>query len=90
MSKINGIKGDRWRYKPGQNKVFPISRSKFGEYLKCKRCFYLNTIKGLKSPSMPGWPLNSATDRFFCFLSWAIDARPNKHNKIFYLKGKNP
>ena len=67
MSKINGIKGDRWRYKPGQNKVFPISRSKFGEYLKCKRCFYLNTIKGLKSPSMPGWPLNSATDEMLKF-----------------------
>ena len=62
MSKFNGIKGDRWRYKPGQNKTFPISRSKFGEFLKCKRCFYLNTVEGLKTPSMPGWPLNSATD----------------------------
>ena len=62
MVKLNGIKGDRWRYRPGQNQVFPISRSKFGEYLNCKRCFYLNTIKGLKKPSMPGWPLNSATD----------------------------
>ena len=67
MSKINGIKGDRWKYNPGQNKVFPVSRSKFGEYLKCKRCFYLNTIKGLKSPSMPGWPLNSATDEMLKF-----------------------
>ena len=62
MSKFSGIKGERWRYKPGQNKTFPISRSKFGEYLKCKRCFYLNIVEGLKAPSMPGWPLNSATD----------------------------
>ena len=38
MEKVNGIKGYRWRYKPGQNEVFPISRSKFGEYLKCKSC----------------------------------------------------
>ena len=67
MNEISGIKGDRWRYLPGQNKLFPISRSKFGEYLKCKRCFYLNTIKGLKTPSMPGWPLNSATDEMLKF-----------------------
>ena len=62
MSKINGIKGDRWRYKPGQNKVFPISRSKFGEYLKCKRCFYLDRVIGLDPPGTPGWTLNVTTD----------------------------
>ena len=78
MEKINGIKGHRWRYKPGQNEVFPISRSKFGEYLKCKRCFYLNTIKGLKSPSMPGWPLNSATDEM---LKYEFDIHRKKQTQ---------
>ena len=78
MEKVNGIKGYRWRYKPGQNEVFPISRSKFGEYLKCKRCFYLNTIKGLKSPSMPGWPLNSATDEM---LKYEFDIHRKKQTQ---------
>tara|TARA_B100000886_G_C20403438_1_gene483638 strand:- start:922 stop:1692 length:771 start_codon:yes stop_codon:yes gene_type:complete len=59
---MKGIKADRWKYKPKQNKIFSISRSKFSNYLYCKRCFYLDVVKGLKSPSMPGWPLNSATD----------------------------
>ena len=59
---MKGIKGNRWRYFPGQKEVFPISRSKFGNFLNCKRCFYLDVVEGLKSPSMPGWPLNSATD----------------------------
>tara|TARA_E500000178_G_scaffold276023_1_gene274903 strand:- start:345 stop:1109 length:765 start_codon:yes stop_codon:yes gene_type:complete len=59
---MKGIKGDRWRYKPKQNKIFPISRTKFGNFLDCQRCFYLDVVEGLKSPSMPGWALNSATD----------------------------
>ena len=58
----NGIKQERYIYKSGQNEEFPISRSKFGDFLKCKRCFYLNTVKGLKEPGTPGWSLNSATD----------------------------
>jgi hypothetical protein len=59
---MKGIKGDRWRYTPKQSKIFPISRTKFNNFLECKRCFYLDVVEGLKSPSMPGWPLNSATD----------------------------
>ena len=59
---MKGIKGDRWRYTPKQSKIFPISRTKFSNFLECKRCFYLDVVEGLKSPSMPGWPLNSATD----------------------------
>jgi len=44
------------------NEVFRISRSKFSNFLECKRCFYLERVKGLKDPSMPGWALNSAVD----------------------------
>lgn len=41
---------------------FKISRSKFSNFLSCKRCFYLDRVIGLKEPSMPGWALNLAVD----------------------------
>ena len=49
-------------YQKGTNEVFKISRSKFSNFLDCSRCFYLERVKGLKDPSMPGWALNSAVD----------------------------
>ncbi len=49
-------------YTKGSNTIFRISRSKFSNFLECKRCFYLERVKGLKDPSMPGWSLNSAVD----------------------------
>jgi len=49
-------------YQKGTNEVFKISRSKFSNFLDCSRCFYLERVKGLKDPSMPGWSLNSAVD----------------------------
>jgi len=49
-------------YSRGSNAIFRISRSKFNNFLACKRCFYLDRVKGLKDPSMPGWSLNSAVD----------------------------
>ena len=49
-------------YTKGTNKIFKISRSKFSNFLECKRCFYLERVKGLKDPGMPGWSLNSAVD----------------------------
>jgi hypothetical protein len=49
-------------YQRGSNEVFKISRSKFSNFLDCQRCFYLERVKGLKDPSMPGWALNSAVD----------------------------
>ena len=49
-------------YKKGLNETFKISRSKFSSFLDCKRCFYLDRVKGLKDPGMPGWSLNVAVD----------------------------
>ena len=49
-------------YQKGTNKVFKISRSKFSNFIDCPRCFYLERVKGLKDPSMPGWALNTAVD----------------------------
>ena len=49
-------------YQKGTNEPFVISRSKFSNFIDCPRCFYLDRVKGLKEPSMPGWSLNSAVD----------------------------
>ena len=49
-------------YSPNQTDTFKISRSKFNDFLTCQRCFYLDRVKGLGSPSMPGWTLNETTD----------------------------
>ena len=49
-------------YKPGQKDVFKISRSKFSNFMDCKRCFYLDRVKGLQEPGMPGWALNTTVD----------------------------
>ena len=49
-------------YIKGSNTPFKISRSKFNNFLSCKRCFYLDRVKGLKEPSMPGWALNITVD----------------------------
>jgi hypothetical protein len=49
-------------YQRGTNETFTISRSKFSNFIDCPRCFYLDRVKGLKEPSMPGWALNSAVD----------------------------
>ena len=49
-------------YDKKSNTPFKVSRSKFFNFLSCKRCFYLDRVKGLKEPSMPGWALNIAVD----------------------------
>ena len=41
-------------YTPNQNEDFKISRGKFSDFLTCPRCFYLDRVKGLASPGMPG------------------------------------
>ena len=49
-------------YLPNQTEDFRISRSKFSDFLTCPRCFYLDRVKGVQSPSMPAWSLNETTD----------------------------
>jgi hypothetical protein len=49
-------------YSSSSSKQFKLSRGKFSDFLTCPRCFYLDRVKGLISPSLPGWSLNSLTD----------------------------
>ena len=45
-------------YTPNQTEEFKISRGKFNDFLLCPRCFYLDRVKGIVSPELPGWTLN--------------------------------
>ncbi len=49
-------------YTPDQTEDFKISRGKFSTFITCPRCFYLDRVKGLTEPGMPGWTLNATTD----------------------------
>ncbi len=49
-------------YTPNQTADFKISRGRFSNFLTCKRCFYLDRVKGLDAPGTPGWTLNETTD----------------------------
>ena len=49
-------------YNPNQNQDFKVSRGKFSNFLTCKRCFYLDRVKGFDAPGTPGWTLNETTD----------------------------
>ena len=49
-------------YTPGQKEDFELSRSKFDDFKSCPRCFYLNIVKALISPSNPPYKLNTLTD----------------------------
>jgi CRISPR/Cas system-associated exonuclease Cas4 (RecB family) len=44
------------------NKEYKISRSKIDYFIECPKCFYLDVVKGVKRPSIPGYTLNSAVD----------------------------
>ena len=63
LAEVNPLRSRKGSiYKKGTNETFKISRSKFNSFLDCKRCFYLDRVKGLKDPGMPGWSLNVAVD----------------------------
>ena len=76
-------------YDKKSNTPFKISRSKFFNFLSCKRCFYLDRVKGLKEPSMPGWALNVAVDELLKkeFDQYRKEQKPHpimiKHNLNF-------
>ena len=88
ISEVNPIRTRKGTiYIKGSNSKFRISRSKFTNFLECKRCFYLERVKGLKDTSMPGWSLNSAVDDLLKkeFDEFRREQRPHnfvKENKL--------
>ena len=78
--KVNSI------YKPNQKEDFRISRGKFANFLSCKRCFYLDRVKGLDAPGTPAWTLNETTD---LLLKKEFDYCRENQIKHRLFKGKN-
>ena len=68
LKETNGLKSraknQLWRiFKHNdKKKPFRLSRSKFSDYINCKRCFYLNQVEGLKDIDTIPFTLNNAVD----------------------------
>jgi hypothetical protein len=69
----NGLRKGKWVY-DASHSLFKLSRSKFDDFMSCKRCFYLDRVLGIKTPGMPSWALNNAVDQLL------------KHEFDFYRK----
>ena len=52
----------RGTYKPEHPEPYEVSRSQIQSFLNCPACFWMNRVKGIKFPGMPGFLLNTATD----------------------------
>ena len=58
-----GLNSQKYRcYEPGQEKDFKVSRSRFEDFSKCPRCFYLRMVQCLQQPEGPPFRLNELTD----------------------------
>jgi len=68
LKETNGLKSKAknqlWRiFKHNdKKKPFRLSRSKFSDYVNCKRCFYLDQVEGLKGIDTIPFTLNNAVD----------------------------
>ena len=74
-------------YEPGQSDTFKISRSKFSDYINCKRCFYLQNRIGIKALRSLPFRLNSATDTL---LKQSFDLARKKQEPHRYFKKDIP
>lgn len=52
----------RGTYNPIKVEPYEVSRSQIEKFRQCPACFWMNRVKGIKFPGMPGWLLNTATD----------------------------
>ncbi len=52
----------RGQFKPEREEPYEISRGKVENFIQCSACFWLDRVKGVHFPGMPGFNLNSNTD----------------------------
>tara|TARA_Y100001960_G_scaffold276201_1_gene306216 strand:- start:553 stop:1347 length:795 start_codon:yes stop_codon:yes gene_type:complete len=52
----------RGKYDPNNSNPYELSRSRIENFVQCPACFYLQQVKGIKYPSIPGFNINEATD----------------------------
>ena len=56
------MKRHRGQFDPNHEAPYELSRSRIENFVKCPACFYLQQVKGIKYPSIPGFNINEATD----------------------------
>ena len=49
-------------FNPEHPAPYELSRSRVENYLKCKACFYLEQLQGVKPPEIPSFTINTTTD----------------------------
>ena len=49
-------------YQPEKAEPYELSRSRIENFIRCPACFYLQQVRGVKFPSIPGFNINEATD----------------------------
>ena len=52
----------RGTYKPADPAPYELSRSAIEKAIKCEACFWLEKVRGVKTPKLPGFNLNTNTD----------------------------
>lgn len=52
----------RGLYDRHNTEPYELSRSRIENFIRCPACFYLQQVRGVKFPSMPGFNINEATD----------------------------
>ena len=52
----------RGQYDPFNTNPYELSRYRVENFIKCPACFYLQQVKGVVYPSIPGFNINEATD----------------------------
>ena len=55
-------KRHRGTYTPNHPAPYELSRGRIENFLKCKALFWLEQVKGVKPPKMPGFTINTTTD----------------------------
>ena len=50
------------RFNPSHTAPYELSRGRIENFIRCEACFWLVQAKGVETPSMPGFNLNTNTD----------------------------
>ena len=56
------MKRHRSTFDPNNPAPYELSRSRIENYVRCPACFYLQQVKAVPFPSIPGFNINEATD----------------------------
>jgi len=59
---VKTLKRHRGKFDPDNPSPYELSRSRIENFIRCPACFYLQQVRGIKYPSIPGFNINEATD----------------------------